>query len=73
MFGYYATHSLIVASLKEPTPDSKVHGAHMGPTWGRQDPGGCHVGHVNLAIWDALAWGPLSSHSNIFRVERPKQ
>ena len=32
-------------------PDSKVHGAHMGPTWGRQDPGGSHVGHVNLAIW----------------------
>ena len=33
-------------------PDSKVHGANMGPTWGRQDPGGPHVGHVNLAIWD---------------------
>ena len=23
----------------------------MGPTWGRQDPGGPHVGHVSLAIW----------------------
>ena len=33
--------------------DSKVHGANMGPTWGRQDPGGPHVGHMNLAIW---AW-----------------
>ena len=33
-------------------PDSKVQGAHMGPTWGRQDPGGPHVGHGNLAIWD---------------------
>ena len=32
-------------------PDSKVHGANMGPTWGRQDPGGPHVGHMNLAIW----------------------
>ena len=32
-------------------PNSKVHGAHMGPTWGQQDPGGPHVGHVNLAIW----------------------
>ena len=21
-------------------PDSKVHGAHMGPIWGQQDPGG---------------------------------
>ena len=33
-------------------PDSKVHGANMGPIWGRQDPGGPHVGHMNLAIWD---------------------
>ena len=30
-------------------PDSKVHGANMGPTWGRQDPGGPHVGPMNLA------------------------
>ena len=35
-------------------PDSKVHGAHMGPNWGRQDPDGPHVGHVNLAIWDNI-------------------
>ena len=34
------------------TPDSKVHGANTEPTWGRQDPSGLHVGHVNLAIWD---------------------
>ena len=32
-------------------PDSKVHGAIMGPSWGRQDPGGPHVGPMNLAIW----------------------
>ena len=31
-------------------PDSKVHGAKMGPIWGRQDPGGPHVGPMNLAI-----------------------
>ena len=35
-------------------PDSKVHGANMGPFWGRQDPGGPHVGPMNLAIWDAM-------------------
>ena len=29
-------------------PDSKVHGANMGPTWGRQDPGGPHVGPRTL-------------------------
>ena len=32
-------------------PDSKVHGAKMGPIWGRQDPGGPHVGPMNFAIW----------------------
>ena len=36
-------------------PDSKVHGANMGPTWGRQDPGGPHVGPVKLYIW-VLVW-----------------
>ena len=36
-------------------PDSKVHGANMGPTWGQQDPGGPNVGHVNLTI-RVLAW-----------------
>ena len=32
-------------------PDSKVHGVNMGPIWGRQDPGGPHVGPMSLAIW----------------------
>ena len=35
-------------------PDSKVHGANMGPTWVRQDPGGPHVGPMILAIWDGI-------------------
>ena len=35
-------------------PDSKVHGANMGPIWGRQDPGGSHVGPMNFAIWVLL-------------------
>ena len=34
-------------------PDSKVHGAYMVPIWGRQDPGGPHVGPMNFAIWEA--------------------
>ena len=33
-------------------PDSKVHGANMGPTWVLSAPGGPHVGPMNLAIWD---------------------
>ena len=31
-------------------PDSKVHGANIRPIWGRQDPGGSHVGPMNVAI-----------------------
>ena len=32
-------------------PDGKVHGDNVGPTCGRQDPGGPHVGPMNFAIW----------------------
>ena len=41
-------------------PDSKVHGANMGPIWGRQDPGRPHVGHMNFAIRE-----PIRFHWNI--------
>ena len=40
---------------KRTGPDSKVHGANMGPIWGWQDPGGPHVGPMNFAIW---GWKP---------------
>ena len=33
-------------------PDSKVHGTYMGPTWDQKDPGGPHVGPMNLALRD---------------------
>ena len=35
----------------------------MGPIWGRQDPGGPHVGPINFAIWvtmhnsEQMRWG----------------
>ena len=32
-------------------PDSKVHGANMGPIWGRQDPDWLHIGPMKIAIW----------------------
>ena len=32
--------------------DSKVYGANMGHTWGRQDPGGPRVDPMNFAIWE---------------------
>ena len=50
-------------------PDSKVHGANMGPTWVRQDPGGPHVGLMNLAIWASTIYIPphkTSSAQNMF-------
>ena len=38
----------------EAIPDSKVHGANMGPIWDPQNPGGLHVGPMNFAIWDVM-------------------
>ena len=32
-------------------PHSNVHGAYMGPIWGRQDPDGPHVGPMHFSIW----------------------
>ena len=43
-----------VVFLKVHIPDSKIHGANMGPIWGRQDPGGPHVGPMNFAIWAVI-------------------
>ena len=56
MYGYIV---LEVCLVQYPTqtitghvyPDSNIHGANMGPIWGRQDPGGPHVGLMNHAIW----------------------
>ena len=39
-------HYLYLGSLA----DSKVYGANMGPTWGRQDQGGPNIGQMNFAI-----------------------
>ena len=44
---------LLVAKWLGGIPDSKVHGANMGPIWGRQDPGGPHVGPMIFSIWAA--------------------
>ena len=49
--------------------DSEVHGANMGPIWGRQDPGGPHVGPMNFAFLGQLR-DLIGSHLKIFRAER---
>ena len=38
------------------TPDSKVHGAHLGPTLVLSSPGRPHVGLMNLAIRCVAEW-----------------
>ena len=48
--------AIMVVSNHYGIPDNKVHGANMGPIWGRQDPGGPHVGPMNFAIWDAIKY-----------------
>ena len=50
--GAFEWHSFLTG-VTEANPDSKVHGANMGPIWGRQDPGGPHIGPTNFAIWEA--------------------
>ena len=44
--------TITAITITQITPDSKVHGANMGPIWGRQDPGGPRIGPMNFAIWD---------------------
>ena len=46
-------------------PDSKVHGANMGPIWGQQDPGGPHVGPMNFAIWDDPCEGTWKQNEKV--------
>ena len=41
-------------------PDSKVHGAIMGPTWVLSAPDGPHDGPMNIAIWVVQKYGLCS-------------
>ena len=42
------SHLRGLKQYREYYPDSKFHGAYMGPTLGPQDPGGSHVGPMNF-------------------------
>ena len=52
---------LFTRAKTPPDPDNKDHGANMGPIWGRQDPGGPHVGPMIFAIW-GTGLNPLNWH-----------
>ena len=59
-------HWLVVSIFKCHYPDSKVHGANMGPIWGRQDPDGLHVGPMNFAIWVYLGFWNMLLHIRVY-------
>ena len=61
----YKTRAVSSFGIFEQFPDSKVHGANMGPIWGRQDPGGPHVGPMNFAIWGYQKQGSTFTSSPI--------
>ena len=42
-------------------------GNNMGLTWGRQDPGGPHVGLMNLAVWVTMEKIEQSASATIYR------
>ena len=48
LYGYFQND---IQRIWMKTTDSKVHVAHMGPTWVLSALGGPHVGPTNLAIW----------------------
>ena len=50
----------IMACQLGANPDSKIHGANMGPTWVLSAPDGPHVGAMNLAIREAISWKMLT-------------
>ena len=44
----FLSNNIIDNQWQSMKPDSKVHGANMGPIWGRHDPYGPHIGPMNL-------------------------
>ena len=51
---WVSKHTSMTSLLPGDNPDGKVNGANMASIWGRQDPGGPHVGPMNFAIWEAI-------------------
>ena len=49
----------ILHNMVSEFPDSRVHGANMGPTWVLSAPRGPHIGIMNLVIW--VIWILLSA------------
>ena len=71
MFTYRLEHIVVyqVYQIFKGIPESKVHGANMGPIWGRQDPGGPHFAPMNFAVWDCLT----SDEMELFKFDKSFQ
>ena len=53
-------------------PDSKVHGANMGPIWVLSAPDGPHVGPMNFVIWVGLVQS-CDNMDNLFQNTHNRQ
>ena len=53
---WHSPKGKITVNAVDICPDSKVHGANMGPTWVLSAPDWPHVGPMNLAIRVSLIW-----------------
>ena len=69
LFVLYERKILVIGGFRIQRPDSKVHGVNMGPIWGRQDPGGPHVGPMNLAIRAGQLCAILMLHLLLSRTD----
>ena len=58
------------AKASDGIPDSKVHGANMGPTWVLSAPDGSHVGPMNLAVRDDIEFQIPEYSGSAFCVQR---
>ena len=52
-------------------PESKVHGANMGPSWVLSALDGPHVGPMNLAIRGPISWALRRLASKACKVDKP--
>ena len=50
-------------------PDSKIHGANMGPIWVLSAPYGSHVGPMDFAIWAWITFTETHEIKVSFRLD----
>ena len=72
---WWRAHRMVILSIEDKSTDvicvsltRLVHGAYMGSTWGRQDPGGPYVGPMNLAS-KVYAYDMCKKYIKYFRTE----